>query len=347
MTDCSNCSTYICPLPPYSTTDSNAIISSELVSANLIPAGFSWLNQKNPGIEPTAARGWKIACVSSGGVSGLFVGMALALALGDRYAAKYDLKEPPYIGSMCFQAFNVAYYKRESDDGADLYNLATAVANTGFALRNEKCWPVNSLLGNFVQEFSDHDCCYDSCTNTPLKYYIQPGSVKKLQVIDASNIPNFTKTIDLIKDEIISNGPIVCQGWSKGYSQAYEVYGWDTQGNFLVRDMYGSYTFPTSFFAYDHANPTAQKFYTFTLTPGVNNPTGMTTTTIVLLIVAVIVVLGILLWIFFFPRASKSKEVELTALQEEEVQLMPPGFTLPPSRRMRRNRGTASNPIVL
>lgn len=173
-----------------------------------IPSNFTWIGK--PGIETGGLRNQNLC--------GSCFAFSICGALGDRYAIKYGLNQPP-VPSPLWIISNVSQSDvclGRSACGGGIPQLACKWVE-GHFVKSESCWPYNPIMTSNrtgvptnLKDVSDQ-CCADCCNSGKgaAKYYIQPGSTKPLVALGNGGEIDTNNTILAIQKEIMKNGPVV------------------------------------------------------------------------------------------------------------------------------------------
>jgi hypothetical protein len=189
-----------------------------------LPSDWSWRNKGGNKIED--GRRNQGQCGSCWAVS-------LVSALGDRYAIKYNIAAPypsamlmiSCIGPKIFNGFASA--SQQCLCGGSPSAAAQLLENPDNSIGMESCWPYSTVSAGkqFVDNsqgsmyvapncpITDSNCCADCCGYTNgisnVKFNIQKASTKSpLLIISDETTADAEETINLIKHDIFTNGPI-------------------------------------------------------------------------------------------------------------------------------------------
>lgn len=213
-------------MPPLKISDikySNNLYRS--LQTETIPDIFSWRNQifkDSKGniiykIEPGGKRD-QASC-------GCCYSFAIASALGDRYAIKYNINNPFLSPAWILSSYLTGDSYNKCDEGANTKLVSEWLEKDGNGVKRETCWPYSILLESPIpykyvapealnnKSVIPNNCCASCCSDS---------IENKQQFYCAKNTTNYiiaTKngvfdedpesTIRLIQKEIMTNGPIV------------------------------------------------------------------------------------------------------------------------------------------
>ena len=186
----------------------------------VLPDNFTW---KTSG---------KIETPRDQGNCGCCWAFATTMALGDRFAIKYNI-DPPKLSPTYLLTSTYSIQETTArtacDDGGYTFEAAKNLETQG--VKTEKCWPY-SIISNYRNNINSdtwkscnplpNNCCYNCCNSTvvgtecKLLFKAKTGSANNLAVIDKNVISgknvytiNAAATIKAIQTDIMLNGPVI------------------------------------------------------------------------------------------------------------------------------------------
>ena len=221
-----------------------------------IPDNFSWRNQV---FKDT--KGNIIYKIESGGKRdqascGCCYSFAIASALGDRYAIKYNINNPFLSTAWILSSYLTGNSYNKCNEGANTKLVSEWLEKDGNGVKRETCWPYDILLespvpNKYVAPDALNDkssipnnccasCCSDSVENKQ-QFYCAKNSTNYI-VATTNGVFNEDPeaTIRLIQKEIMTNGPTV-----SSYSMYKDFYDYwnDRAGckNYSDKSVYNKY----------------------------------------------------------------------------------------------------------
>ena len=194
-----------------------------------IPESWSWREKAGNKIETNPRN--------QGSCGGCW-SFSVSTVLGDRFAIKYDIKNPMLSTTWliaCGKPEGIAS-NEECLCGGNTYLAGKWLEENGNKL--ESCWPYSVISSqsfvspNCPKNLPD-DCCSSCCQNEDAKiiFKVEKGSTRYI-VVHNNNQPDVEATTRAIQREIMSSGPVTASfqvtnefmSWWKDKASSGEVY---------------------------------------------------------------------------------------------------------------------------